>query len=596
MSRSGSKFLAPSQERENPAWSPRSEDQSHIIEAIEREIRFVQGNSSTSRYNGPPTFARVDVSPFQGSSKQDTLSKGFSYRMNQSESERQVFHKIPGEDAVESSRLEEFKPDVHDTQYLISLGGLNLDPQSNRMNLSVENTTERLLDFSKRALNKVSDSNLIGEGPVHGQIGETDRASLTLVEELSQQIVRLNSANSALIHEVKRLKENAPLDKPLSIQSLEDRIKVLNRLNTELKSELDETKTETRMTMDNFKRYHEEMVQDLERKHKRVMKTLKDTYEKELDDMRKENTSFVLKIQKLEEILSQKEASLLAFTQTTVRSQIKFTKHDRSQSKSSSHFQIHSPSQNGANSPPEQDEPAQVIVSPKPASRSRDKKDECGGFYFEEDIDDFHTYLKETHEMGRESFGNPTMPTSIKNGKKLGTFEESFSLMLKSRENIDPNTDKIRNTKRSRVDSKGKKTDRAESSTLRDAEASKNKSKSRGKEIKNDPKLKIHKTASRALDIMHPFSLILNTSKSKSNLKQRITQKNPEPTTKGAKRLDRSASKTSKDRYSSKKRLQPPNLVKYSTESTYRRERRELQHQSSFLTNISIGQPSHHLL
>lgn len=146
------------------------------------------------------------------------------------------------------------------------------------------------------------------------------------------------------------------------IEKLLKEISHLQRSNTNLQQENFELKQDAENFADHFKNYLEELLGEAEKKHQLQLNALKVSYERELDDLRAENTEFLKRIHSLETVLSQRQ----------VRSKPVFSIT--------------------------RDVEPEIIVSPRPqnnqeAHMSQDKLDQ-EEFYFSGPVEDFHMLLR----------------------------------------------------------------------------------------------------------------------------------------------------------------------------------------------------------
>lgn len=146
------------------------------------------------------------------------------------------------------------------------------------------------------------------------------------------------------------------------IEKLLKEISHLQEVNQNLHQENHELKQDAENFADLFKNYLEELLGEAEKKHQLQLNALKVSYEKELDDLRAENTEFLKRIHSLEMALSQR----LIWSKPLL-------------------------------SAPRDVEP-EIIVSPRPQNdeeaQMTEGKKEQEEFYFSGPVEDFHLLLR----------------------------------------------------------------------------------------------------------------------------------------------------------------------------------------------------------
>ena len=607
----------------------RSYEDGKLIEVIEKEIIFVEGKGSESRSNGPPTFAKIE-------NFKDSRNNLFPKMPKQQNKESYLIrggevHRWRENNNTDYSYMNDNRYDIsadgsgrnipcQDTQYFLSSGGLNLDLKNLKMSQSNENTTERhrlhnngnpshndihlkKIVAQQMMVKSERTEDMIDSGKSKEQSNmnmDTDRANFCLVEELSQQIVKLNSMNSNLQKEVHRL--NDDLRNKEEIERLEEIISRLKKDYSAVKSECEKMKNESKITLENFKKYHEEMMSELERRNKKVLETLKNTYENELEWIKKENKELIIKLKTLQSNLSNNSVMKIP---NDNRYQRGISKEDSP----TSHI-IKTPkgivfpsrgylkSQNKTTEyhdecEDESEDPPQVIVSPKPKSRSKkeDRVSEEEGFYCTDKIEDFHSYLKETQGID-SSFHHKNHYSNKENKKPQSNIkqnnEESFTLIMKSNMNKhmikevrpDLSSDFMNQPKRDTSQKNIKSIKRVidkDKHSIRQSDNIKMEPKSSIE--KKDPTLKIHKSNSRALDLILPYPSIISNPKTKTgNSVKRGGSK--------SRNKDRSISKKSAKK-SAKKSTRPINPMKSRGDLTSSSAWKKDPNQNSFMTNVS---------
>lgn len=570
--------------------SGRFEDTGQLIEVIEKEIIFVEGKGSESRSNGPPTFAKIDS--FKDSRQElfpRSIKPKYSKQSNstieaaktQSEDLLVAEHSI-ATDEKENHSIENFEDNHQDTQYFISSAGLHLDLKNLKLNQSIENTSERNNGKLRRQdSHKQSGKNLIlNEIAKEQQDDIVHEYNFSLVEELSQQIVKLNSVNGQLQKQISQLRTSDYSQEKM--RRLEEAMSRLIRENDSLKKESEELKTELRVTMENFKRYHEEMINDILMKHSRALETAKKSFESEVGRLKNENNDLMAKAKRCHMC----QQGLLDRESPLERNPISVIKTP--QGVVFSAWANRKPSKPRTPSCEEEEEPAQVIVSPKPNSRSKSRSSNNGGFYCNDDIEDFHTYLKETH--GVESVSNFQQQPKIKidnsQPKHFLNQDESFSIMIKSKKKSSRNlkTDQS-------IEFQSKQRDTSQKILLNSRQQfEKDKSTNRVTDSskmvhkpsveKKETALKIHKSKTKP-ELLNPYASIINSSKIKP---KPIDQ----PKASKSKNRDRSLSKKSTNK-SAKKSARTKNPIKSRVDLTSSSGWKKDPHQNSFMTNISGG-------
>ncbi len=570
--------------------SGRFDDTGQLIEVIEKEIVFVEGKGSESRSNGPPTFAKIDS--FKDS-RQELFPRNTKTKYNKpsystidaaktQSDDRLIADQSIASDEKENHSTDNCEENHQDTQYFISSAGLHLDLKNLKLNQSIENTSERnQLKLKRQDCHKQSGKNLILNELVKDHHEEIVREyNFSLVEELSQQIVKLNSANGQLQKQITHLhSSDLNLDK---VRRLEDSISKLTRENDSLKKETVELKTELRVTMENFKRYHEEMINDIQVKHKKALDTTRMSFENELDKLKKENRELLTKIKRCGTC----QKGEAARDPPMDRNPINIIKTP--QGVVFSAWANRKPSKPRTPSCEEDEEPAQVIVSPKPNSRSKSRSSNNGGFYCNDDIEDYHTYLKETH--GVESVSNFQQQSKLNpetlQPKHFLNQDESFSIMIKSKKKScrDLKTDQS-------IDFQSKPRDTSQK-ILRNCkqQGEKDKSSNRATESskqllkpsveKKEAALNIHKSKTRP-ELVNPYASIINNSKVKPK-----PADHPKPSK--SKNRDRSLSKKSANK-SAKKTNRSKNPIKSRVDLASSSAWKKDPHHNSFMTNISGG-------
>lgn len=533
----------------------------------------------------------------EGSQDTNALLNSREYRLDL----RAMIHSPPSESTTERN-LEE-----RDFKRLQLESGLGNYPKgSDQLNFAKKGT-----DFN---LYPTTFGHLLAARSNGGQNSDTDRASFSLVEELSQQIVRLNSANSALRMELDKLRKAT--NHKGDVAALEARINDLLRENTQLKSELNEARAETKITITNFKRFYEETIQDIDKKHRKQQEQLKRAYEKELESARKENLEFSNRLKDLERMVDNNEITILGLKDRqreglVFKAPVGFSSAIRS--RSDLKF-AGTPTKESTEDADDQritlgdsEMPAQVIISPKPASPLVEKSPGQENFYCDSEIDDFHAYMQGTHDMDKPSQPDtsdreitkyvkitkckPIMNSPGDRSKSKEASFEGLTALKGSREKISAREEE-KTTKRSRKSRqpsthlKPKDVDKSASNV-----SDKKKSTSRIAPDKKEPSLRIHKTVGK--DLAHPIHTILNLSKSKTALnKQSHTNldKYHSSVMVQTELAPRSQSKKNEvSREPSGQKTQAKGKAASKSRSNLRGKKEQLQQSSFLLGNQSIG-------
>ena len=227
-------------------------------------------------------------------------------------------------------------------------------------------------------------------------------------------------------------------------------------------------------------------------------------------------------------------------------------------------------------------------ASPKPNSRSKSRSSNNGGFYCNDEIDDYHTYLKETHGVESVSNFQQQHKINIENSqpKHYLNQDESFSIMIKSKKKsnrnlkIDKSVEfqpKPRETSQKNLRNCRQQSEKDKSSN-RIADSSKMAQKPSIE--KKETALKIHKSKTKP-ELLNPYTSIINSSKIKPKPGDQSKASRP-------KNRDRSVSKKSINK-SAKKSARTKNPIKSRVDLTSSSGWKKDPHQNSFMTNISGG-------
>lgn len=363
------------------------------IQAIESEIVFMEGTKSLSsgkqgRSEGlkSPKASEIEASSLVNDeckmarltkmssgcleNRQTLQGKKFfeftTLNKNSLRRESNMIHS-PVQTRGKANRLEKMKEkdqDIesgNDTQYLLKCEEFKSALKRDSEEHSLENTSEGV------------SINLQYHKPLHDL---TLRESLSLIGHLTKQLRNLSGVQScarcSLYSE--------------EVENLQEEVKILKKEMAELIEDRSET-------MENFKRYHEEIIT----KSKKDYELKLDEKEVEIMKLRdriKDLTKKKLEIKSGEEIEAGREPEYYCsqrikpgWPQMKLESLLNGVGQNADQLNNITLADL--------------EEPPQVLVSPKPDSRSR-RKTELG-FYSDEEMSDFHSYMKDTQDPCRET-------------------------------------------------------------------------------------------------------------------------------------------------------------------------------------------------
>lgn len=267
----------------------------------------------------------------------------------------------------------------NDTEYLLSLEeyrtGINLAGEA-----SLEQTAENLANSLQQTGSLLTPEQIVSLTP-------QDLRRLTHVEALD------------LLNEV--LLQFAVLSRPCS------RCEDLSCQVERLASELEEVQTDCRESLNNFRRYHEELAEKENLKFKKEL-AVKDQIIKDLEQ----------RIQDIETIGNEKRKLEVFFNDHAwMRNIGDPTSKKREQDMEITMGNLEEP---------------HLIVSPKPASKSR-RAEENNGFYSSEETSDFRSYLKDMKDLERDS---SHLSHLVKDHKTSIKADESFSMQRKVKKSV----------------------------------------------------------------------------------------------------------------------------------------------------------------